>query len=82
MNARSSRGLWVAVGLLLLPAIIVPLLVGLYDRHDPELFGFPFYYWAQFAMIPIAAVLTAIAYQLSRRAERLDRERGTRGVRR
>ncbi len=54
---------WVAVGLLAL-AIVVPLLVGVYDREDPTLFGFPFFYWFQFLLIPFASVLTYAAFRL------------------
>jgi uncharacterized membrane protein len=64
---------------LLAPAVIVPLLVPLYDSEDPTLFGFPFYYWFQLALIPAAVVLTLIAYSLAKGADKLDREaHGTR----
>jgi hypothetical protein len=59
---------------LLLPAIVLPLLVPLYDSTDPTLFGFPFYYWFQMAMIPGAVVLTVVAYYLAKGADRRDRE--------
>jgi hypothetical protein len=65
----SSSRRWTLVLVLLLPAVVLPLLVPLYDRADPELFGFPFYYWFQFALIPLAAVLTSSAYLLTRRAD-------------
>ena len=64
---------WVLITLLLAPAAVVPLLVPLYDSNDPELFGFPFYYWFQMAMIPAAVVLTVIAYYLAKGADRRDR---------
>ena len=35
----------------------------LYARHDPELLGFPFFYWYQLAWVPLAAVLTIIVYK-------------------
>ena len=54
---------------------MVPLLVALYDRETPALFGFPFFYWFQFALIPVAAVLTVIAYWLSQARDRQDRTR-------
>ena len=54
---------WVAV-VLLGVAIVVPLLVGVYDREDPALFGFPFFYWFQFLLIPFASALTYIAFRL------------------
>ncbi|MCW2796351.1 DUF3311 domain-containing protein [Nocardioides sp.] len=70
---RSSRGLWLLIYLLLLPAAVVPLLVPLYDKTDPTLLGFPFYYWFQFALIPCAAVLTLTAYLVSKVADERDR---------
>ncbi len=69
----SSRGLWVLICVVLAPAVVVPLLVGVYARTEPTLFGFPFYFWAQMGMIPVAVVLTVIAYYLTKEAERRDR---------
>ena len=62
----SSSTRWTIVVVLLIPAVVLPLLVGVYDRTDPELWGFPFYYWFQFLLIPIVAVLTSVAYWLTR----------------
>jgi hypothetical protein len=77
-QAPSRRGpttwLWALIVVLLLPAVIVPLWVPLYDKTDPKLWGFPFFYWFQFAMILGAAVLTMIAYALSLVAERRRHE--------
>jgi uncharacterized membrane protein len=70
----STRGRWILVCVLLAPAAIVPLYVPLYDSVDPTLFGFPFYYWFQLALIPSAVILTVIAYYLSKSADRQDRE--------
>ena len=70
----SSRGTWTLICLLLAPAVILPLLVPLFDSTDPTLFGFPFYYWFQMLMIPVAVVLTVIAYYLAKGADRRDRE--------
>jgi len=78
-SAGSSRGLWALVLVLLAPAVVVPLLVPLYDQADPTLWGFPFYYWAQFAFILGSAVLTVCAFFVAREADRRDRAR--RGVR-
>ncbi len=70
----SSRGHWILIGILLTPAVVLPLLVGLYDRTDPVVLGFPFYYWSQMMMIPMAVVLTVIAYYVAKVAERRDRD--------
>lgn len=72
---RSTRGTWTLIGLLLAPAIVLPLLIPIYDRTDPTLFGFPFYFWFQFALIPVAAALTVTAFVLSQRADRINRTR-------
>ena len=72
-EGSASRGLWIAIVALLAPAAILPLVVGIYDRTDPELWGFPFFYWFQFALILGSAILTIIAYLLSLVADRMDR---------
>jgi hypothetical protein len=69
-----SRGRWIAITLILLPAIVVPLWVPLYDKVDPRLNGWPFFFWFQMALILFATTLTAIAYTLSRVADREDRD--------
>jgi hypothetical protein len=58
MIPKIPHRLW----LLLLPYIGL-LLVPLYNFHDPVLFGFPFFYWYQFAWVPVSALLTWIAYR-------------------
>jgi hypothetical protein len=35
----------------------------LYAKHDPELFGFPFFYWYQLVWVPVTALLTFIVYK-------------------
>ena len=66
--SQSAR--WTLIVVLLAPAVVLPLLVPLYDSEDPTLLGFPFYYWFQLAMIPVAVVLTVIAYYLAKAADR------------
>ena len=61
MPVRSSRPLWIIVGILLVPPIVVPLLVGLYDKIEPRLWGFRFFYGFQFLLIPCAAAFTGAA---------------------
>jgi hypothetical protein len=67
---RPSTGLWVLIIVILLPAVVIPLWVPLYDKTDPKLWGFPFFYWFQFALILMSAVLTLVAYGLSLVADR------------
>ena len=65
---RRSTGLWVLIGVILVPAVVIPLWVPLYDKTDPTLWGF--------AMILMAAALTVIAYVISQIAERRRRGEG------
>ena len=39
----------------------------LYAKTDPELFGFPFFYWYQLLWVPVAAALTWTVYKRVRR---------------
>jgi hypothetical protein len=38
----------------------------LYATEDPELFGFPFFYWYQFAWVPVTALVTYLVYRKTR----------------
>ncbi len=67
---RPSTAVWAVILVVLLPAVVLPLWVPLYDKTDPTLWGFPFFFWFQFALIMLSAVLTSIAYGLSQLAER------------
>ncbi len=55
--------------LLLLPPFVALLFPSLYAKDGPELLGFPFFYWYQFAWVPIAAILTWIVYRKTRSPE-------------
>jgi hypothetical protein len=73
--ARSDRSPW---NWLLLVAVVVPLLVPFYNRVEPTLFGWPFFYWVQLAFVPLGVLATFLAYRAARRrptADRTDRER-------
>ncbi len=72
-SSPPSRGTWIGICVLLAPAVVLPLLEWLYDMEDPTLFGFPFYFWFQLALIPFAFVLTVIAYYLAKGADSRDR---------
>jgi hypothetical protein len=54
---------------LLVLAAVLPLLVPLYDRTDPMLFGFPFYYWCQLGFV-LLAMLALTVFRLSTRRRR------------
>jgi len=72
--ASPSRGLWILITVLLIPPVVVPLWVPLYDKDEPRLNGWPFFYWFQMALIIWATVMTLIAFALSQIADRKDRE--------
>ena len=74
MARRRTTGAWVVVAVLLAIGIVVPLVVPLYARTTPTLWGFPFYHWFQFALIPVVSVLTFAAFKVSESATRKDRE--------
>jgi hypothetical protein len=61
---RRSPGLWVVIGIVLLPAVVIPLWVPLYDKTDPALWGFPFFFWYQFLWVFITSALTYTAHRL------------------
>lgn len=60
-SMRNKKWLW----LLLVPfaALAFP---AVYSRTTPDLFGFPFFYWYQFAWVPLTAAITAIVYWKTR----------------
>jgi len=51
--------MWV---LLLLPFVGL-LWVPFYNFTEPSLFGFPFFYWYQFAWVPITSLLIWLVYR-------------------
>ena len=55
---RKSRWLW----LLVLPYLGLCFPV-VYARSTPALWGFPFFYWYQFAWVVAASMLLAIVYR-------------------
>jgi len=56
-NGNSGGGilLWLLVPLLV-------LYVPLYNRIEPTLFGFPFFYWFQLGWIFVSMIITAFVY--------------------
>ena len=63
-RAPANRGLQVAAGVCLLIPLVALLWVSSYNRETPELFGFPFFFWYQFAWVFGCAALTYAAYRL------------------
>ncbi len=66
---RSDRSPW---NWLLIVPIVVPLLVPLYNRVEPTLFGWPFFYWFQLLLVGLGVLSTALVYRATRRS-RSDR---------
>jgi hypothetical protein len=62
---RSDRSPW---NWLLLVGIVLPLLVPIYNRVEPTLFGWPFFYWFQLALVPVGVLCTALVYRATRRS--------------
>jgi hypothetical protein len=52
--------------LLLLIPIVALLATPIYAKPNPELFGFPFFYWYQFAWIPLSVAITWFVYTRTR----------------
>lgn len=52
--------------LLLVPFIV--LLTPIYNRDTPRLFGMPFFYWFQLAVIIIGVLSTITVYRMTRKA--------------
>ena len=71
----TDTGKMVAAGVLLAIPLIALMWVPSYAKETPKLFGFPFFFWFQFALILLAVSLTLPAYFLAARADRLDRVR-------
>jgi hypothetical protein len=52
--------------LLLLIPVVGLLATPIYTKPDPHLFGFPFFYWYQFAWVPVSALITYFVYTRTR----------------
>ena len=63
---RSDRSPW---NWLLLIPIVVPLLVPLYNKTEPTLFGWPFFYWFQLLLVGLGVLTTMVVYHFTRRSK-------------
>jgi hypothetical protein len=61
-SPRKPKAYWNL--LLLLPAFGL-LFPAVYARETPTLFGFPFFYWYQFAWVFLTAAITGLVYFLA-----------------
>jgi hypothetical protein len=62
-------------GVLLAIPLLALLLVPVYSRTSPTLWGFPFFYWYQFLWVFLAAGFTHAAYVVVERGRRQDGDR-------
>jgi magnesium-transporting ATPase (P-type) len=68
--ARTRIGIWIVIAVLLAASLVGTLWVPFYNHLTPVLWGFPFFYWYQLMWVLIVAILSAIAYVLTRWAQR------------
>jgi hypothetical protein len=61
----TDRGKMIAAGVLLTVPIVALMWVPSYAKTDPELFGFPFFFWYQFLWVFLCSALTYSAYRLT-----------------
>jgi hypothetical protein len=67
-------GPYVISGILIFIGILLPLIVPIYAREKPALFGLPFFYWYQMLWVLIDAGLLWICYGLITREDRRRRD--------
>lgn len=66
MSEKKPSGLrWRPWNLLLLVPFLM-LVVPWFNRIEPRLFGLPFFYWVQFAFVPVGVVCVAIVHVTTR----------------
>ncbi|MFL6164485.1 MAG: DUF3311 domain-containing protein [Jatrophihabitantaceae bacterium] len=73
---RLSAGAKAAVTILLAIPILALVIVPIYAKKSPELWGFPFFYWYQLLWVLICGLFTTAAHlviQRDRGANRRDR---------
>ena len=44
------------------------LLVPIYNRVEPTLFGWPFFYWFQLLLVGVGVLVTSTVYRMTRRS--------------
>jgi hypothetical protein len=60
------EGLRVSAWNLLLLVPFLMLVTPWFNSIEPRLFGMPFFYWSQFAWVPVGVVCVAIVYVMTR----------------
>lgn len=59
---KPSRGWYLLLVLPFIGLLVTPI----YAREEPMIAGFPFFYWYQFAWVPVTAALTFLVYRKTR----------------
>jgi hypothetical protein len=59
---KRKRGAWGTAALLVLPYLGL-CFPQIYARNTPVLFGFPFFYWYQFAWVGLTSILLYAVYR-------------------
>ncbi|MBW4042897.1 MAG: DUF3311 domain-containing protein [Acidobacteria bacterium] len=72
-RAPARPGPYIAVLVILAVGITLPLIVPIYARSTPALFGLPFFYWYQMLWVVIEAVLLLVCYRILRAEDRRRR---------
>ena len=65
---RAGGGLRVTPWNLLLLVPFLTLVTPWFNSMEPRLFGMPFFYWAQFAFVPVGVLCVAVVYLRTRDA--------------
>jgi hypothetical protein len=60
---RLPTGAVLTAGLLLLIPLVALAIVPVYSRATPRLWGFPFFYWYQFAWVVLTSLLLGLIYR-------------------
>lgn len=59
------------IKILFVVVFVIALWVPLFNRVNPSLFGFPFFYWYQIAVVVVASILIWIVYAVdSKKADK------------
>jgi len=65
-SPESGPGLRVNAWNLLLLVPFLMLVVPWFNADQPRLFGLPFFYWSQFAFVPVGVVCVALVFRMTR----------------
>ena len=57
------------IKMLLIAVFALAIDVPFFNRAAPALFGFPFFYWYQLAVVPVASLLIYLVYRAEDKGE-------------